>query len=56
MYKIIFRVTDFDTDKIYAFLVSTSGTTGKVKVVAFNHKPFILKIKGLLKLYNYDKQ
>ncbi|XP_023938295.2 luciferin 4-monooxygenase [Bicyclus anynana] len=51
-----FRVTDFDTDKIYAFLVSTSGTTGKVKVVAFNHKPFINKIKGLLKLYNYDKQ
>ncbi|XP_045770492.1 luciferin 4-monooxygenase-like [Maniola jurtina] len=51
-----FRVTDFDTDKVYAFLVSTSGTTGKVKVAAFNHKPFIHKIKGLLKLYNYDKQ
>ncbi|CAH0713645.1 unnamed protein product, partial [Brenthis ino] len=50
-----FKVAEFDIDKIYAFLVSTSGTTGKVKIAAFNHKPFIFKITRLLKQYNYDK-
>nr|XP_026488572.1 luciferin 4-monooxygenase-like [Vanessa tameamea] len=50
-----FKIADFDVDKIYAFLVSTSGTTGKVKIVAFNHKPFLLKIVWLLRQYNYDK-
>ncbi|XP_045454110.1 luciferin 4-monooxygenase-like [Melitaea cinxia] len=51
-----FKVAEFDVDKIYAFLVSTSGTTGKVKVAAFNHKPFAMKLTWLMQQYNYDKQ
>lgn len=37
------RIADFDQDKIYAFLVSTSGTTGKLKLAAFKHRPVLLK-------------
>lgn len=51
-----FKVQEIDIEKIYAFLVCTSGTSGKVKIAAFNHKPFIFKITKLLQQYKYDKQ
>ncbi|KPJ11647.1 Luciferin 4-monooxygenase [Papilio machaon] len=33
-----FKVVDFDLEKIYVFLTSTSGTTGTLKVAAFRHR------------------
>ncbi|XP_073948108.1 luciferin 4-monooxygenase-like isoform X2 [Choristoneura fumiferana] len=47
-----FKVATFDTDKVYAWLISTSGTTGLPKVAAFKHK-HIIKI---LRLYTLLKQ
>ncbi|XP_045453814.1 4-coumarate--CoA ligase 1-like [Melitaea cinxia] len=44
-----FKVLEIDIEKIYAFLVCTSGTTGYVKVAAFQHRPFMMKLLGLLK-------
>ncbi|XP_023938239.2 luciferin 4-monooxygenase-like [Bicyclus anynana] len=38
-----FEIADFDQEKIYAFLVSTSGTSGKVKFAAIKHRPVLLK-------------
>ncbi|XP_072934262.1 luciferin 4-monooxygenase-like [Epargyreus clarus] len=35
---------DFDTSKIYAFLTSTSGTTGGLKVAAFTHDVVLDKL------------
>ncbi|XP_045503628.1 luciferin 4-monooxygenase-like [Colias croceus] len=32
-----FTVAEFDIDKIYVFLMCTSGTTGKIKAAAFKH-------------------
>ncbi|CAH2238908.1 jg13716 [Pararge aegeria aegeria] len=46
----VFNVTDFDLDKVYAFLVSTSGTSGKVKFAAFKHRAVLLKQLTLDKL------
>ncbi|XP_032527665.2 luciferin 4-monooxygenase-like [Danaus plexippus] len=45
-----FKVAKIDVDKVNAFLVSTSGTTGKVKVAAFNHQPFMLKWLKVLQM------
>ncbi|XP_050353171.1 luciferin 4-monooxygenase-like isoform X2 [Nymphalis io] len=50
-----FEVAEFDIDRIYVFLISTSGTTGSVKIAAFNHKPFMIKTLGFLKLHNIQK-
>ncbi|XP_052751957.1 luciferin 4-monooxygenase-like [Galleria mellonella] len=36
-----FKPAIFDTEKVYAWLVSTSGTTGTFKVAAIAHKPII---------------
>ncbi|XP_073948769.1 luciferin 4-monooxygenase-like [Choristoneura fumiferana] len=46
-----FRVATFDTNKIYAWLISTSGTTGLPKVAAFKHRDIIkvLHLYSLLK-------
>ncbi|XP_038213270.1 luciferin 4-monooxygenase-like [Zerene cesonia] len=33
-----FTVAEFDIDKIYVFLICTSGTTGKIKAAAFKHQ------------------
>ncbi|KPI99003.1 Luciferin 4-monooxygenase [Papilio xuthus] len=33
-----FKVADFDLEKTYVFLTSTSGTTGTLKVAAFRHR------------------
>ncbi|XP_063389113.1 luciferin 4-monooxygenase-like [Cydia fagiglandana] len=41
-----FKVATFDTNKVFAWLVSTSGTTGLPKVAAFHH-PTIIKILQL---------
>ncbi|CAK1541688.1 unnamed protein product [Leptosia nina] len=32
-----FTVAEFDTNSVYVFLITTSGTTGNVKVAAFKH-------------------
>ncbi|XP_064074401.1 luciferin 4-monooxygenase-like [Vanessa tameamea] len=47
-----FQVAEFDIDKIYVFLITTSGTTGNVKAAAFNHKPFMTKTLAILRVYN----
>ncbi|XP_046964441.1 luciferin 4-monooxygenase-like [Vanessa cardui] len=47
-----FRVAEFDIDKIYVFLITTSGTTGNIKAAAFNHKPFMTKMLGISRLHN----
>ncbi|XP_047999030.1 luciferin 4-monooxygenase-like [Leguminivora glycinivorella] len=36
-----FKVATFDTDKVFAWLISTSGTTGLPKVAAFKHQTII---------------
>ncbi|XP_063628747.1 luciferin 4-monooxygenase-like [Cydia splendana] len=40
-----FQVADFDTDKVFAFVVATSGSTGYPKVAAIKHHPIIKVIK-----------
>ncbi|CAG9791310.1 unnamed protein product [Diatraea saccharalis] len=49
-----FRVAEFDVDKIYLWLATTSGTTGNAKVAALKQAPIIAKFKSsyqaLLKL------
>ncbi|XP_063628893.1 uncharacterized protein LOC134800323 [Cydia splendana] len=40
-----FRVATFDTSKVYAWLVLTSGTTGLPKVAAFKHSDIFTMIK-----------
>ncbi|XP_063541586.1 luciferin 4-monooxygenase-like [Cydia strobilella] len=40
-----FRVAKFDTHKVYAWLVSTSGTTGLPKVAAIKHSEVIKVVK-----------
>ncbi|XP_073948110.1 luciferin 4-monooxygenase-like isoform X2 [Choristoneura fumiferana] len=44
-----FKAATFDTNKIYAWLISTSGTTGRPKVAAFKHQD-CLKILRLNKV------
>ncbi|CAG5047599.1 unnamed protein product [Parnassius apollo] len=39
-----FKIAEFDVDKIYAFLISTSGTTGFPKVAAFKHRIIMEKL------------
>lgn len=41
-----FRIPQFDTDKVYAWLVSTSGTTGTPKVAALKHPELLVVAKG----------
>ncbi|CAH4033899.1 unnamed protein product [Pieris brassicae] len=43
-----FRVLEFDVNKIYIFLISTSGTTGNVKLAAFTHQLIVSKISDLM--------
>ncbi|CAF4799999.1 unnamed protein product [Pieris macdunnoughi] len=43
-----FRVLEFDINKIYSFLISTSGTTGNVKLAAFTHKLIVSKMEELM--------
>ncbi|XP_063628892.1 luciferin 4-monooxygenase-like [Cydia splendana] len=40
-----FRVASFDTQKVYAWLISTSGTTGLPKVAAIKHSDVIKAVK-----------
>lgn len=47
----IFTPLDFDLEKIYAWLVSTSGTTGVLKLAAFKHKKIIDKILELKQIF-----
>lgn len=46
-----FKVASFDTDKVFAWLISTSGTSGLPKVAAFKHPDVIkgIRIYELLK-------
>lgn len=39
-----FAPLDFDLDKIYGWLITTSGVTGMLKVAAFKHKMIMSKI------------
>lgn len=39
-----FQVADFDTDKVFAFVVATSGSTGYPKVAAMKHQPIVKMI------------
>ncbi|XP_023938294.2 luciferin 4-monooxygenase [Bicyclus anynana] len=39
----IFKVAEYDIEEICPFLVCTSGTTGKLKIVAIKNKPLLLK-------------
>ncbi|XP_045770495.1 luciferin 4-monooxygenase-like [Maniola jurtina] len=39
-----FKVAEYDLDKVYPFLICTSGTSGKLKVAAFKNKPLLTKI------------
>ncbi|CAH2093684.1 unnamed protein product [Euphydryas editha] len=50
-----FKVLEFDIEKIYAFLICTSGTTGYVKIAAFKHRPFMMKVLGMLKRHTEAK-
>ncbi|XP_047522595.1 luciferin 4-monooxygenase-like isoform X2 [Pieris napi] len=43
-----FRALEFDVNKIYSFLISTSGTTGNVKLAAFTHKLIVSKMAELM--------
>ncbi|KAJ8711134.1 hypothetical protein PYW07_008376 [Mythimna separata] len=49
-----FRPAEFDTDKIYLWLVSTGGTTGVLKIAAFKHKPWIDRIQQQRKMFQID--
>ncbi|XP_063388951.1 luciferin 4-monooxygenase-like isoform X5 [Cydia fagiglandana] len=40
-----FQIADFDTDKVFAFLVATSGSTGYPKVAAIKHQIIVKIIK-----------
>ncbi|XP_063389104.1 luciferin 4-monooxygenase-like [Cydia fagiglandana] len=40
-----FRVANFDTEKVYAWLISTSGTTGMPKVAAIKHSEVLKVVK-----------
>ncbi|XP_047999489.1 4-coumarate--CoA ligase 1-like isoform X2 [Leguminivora glycinivorella] len=46
-----FKVAVFNTDEVYCWLVSTSGSTGRSKIVALSH-PHVLQMK---EFYSYDK-
>ncbi|KAI5633503.1 AMP-binding enzyme domain-containing protein [Phthorimaea operculella] len=53
-----FQLEEYDTDKIYACLVTTSGTTGMPKVAAFKHDTLLQKFLAFLPFYvdlKYDK-
>lgn len=52
---ILHRPAEFDTDKIYLWLISTGGTTGVLKVAAFKHKPWIDRIQQQKKQFNTDE-
>ncbi|XP_068623524.1 luciferin 4-monooxygenase-like [Battus philenor] len=43
-----FKLAEFDTEKIYIFLVTTSGTSNTVKVAAFKHKDVLKKFISFL--------
>ncbi|CAH0696640.1 unnamed protein product [Spodoptera exigua] len=45
-----FRPAEFDLDKIYLWLISTGGTSGVLKVAAFKHKPWMLRLQQQKKL------
>ncbi|XP_023938241.2 luciferin 4-monooxygenase [Bicyclus anynana] len=38
-----FKVAEYDVEKIYPFLISTSGSSGKLKIAAFKNKSMLLK-------------
>ncbi|CAH2238907.1 jg13715 [Pararge aegeria aegeria] len=38
-----FKVAEYDLEKIYPFLICTSGTSGKLKVAAFKNKSMLTK-------------
>ncbi|CAH0595175.1 unnamed protein product [Chrysodeixis includens] len=46
----------FDLDKIYAWMISTGGTTGVVKLAAFKHKSLLRKIMVLKTLQDKGGQ
>ncbi|CAG5047597.1 unnamed protein product [Parnassius apollo] len=47
-----FKIAKFDVDKVYAFLISTSGTTGFPKVAAFKHRITMEKFLTFMKYSN----
>ncbi|XP_075983943.1 luciferin 4-monooxygenase-like [Anticarsia gemmatalis] len=51
-----FAPLTFDLDKVYAWLISTGGTTGVLKLAAFKHKTFLMKMMELQKLFKKDKE
>ncbi|KAI5633502.1 AMP-binding enzyme domain-containing protein [Phthorimaea operculella] len=53
-----FQLEEYDTDKVYASLVSTSGTTGMPKVAAFKHDTLMRKILTFVQMQppiKYDR-
>ncbi|XP_072934261.1 luciferin 4-monooxygenase-like isoform X2 [Epargyreus clarus] len=49
-----FKPSEFDLDKVYALLISTSGTSGKQKLAAIKHNVLINKFNQYIVLFRFD--